>query len=350
MPEKATYEKLTAKVKELEAVNKKINNELTKTNEKLELLANNFKDVICLHHADGKYIYVSPSIKHLLGYEPAELIGTDPWRFVHPDDIEDLAKKAQRKMKDEEESLSTYRIRKKDGSYIWFESVNQIIKDESGKLVKFVTASRDISERKLAEAKLKESEMKYRLIIENSSDAIIIIENEKIIFANNAFSKMLDYSNDEILNLNKRAIFISESRQVNREKSSSDNQIKKFTRRYSSVITRKDGRKLDVEISEKKIKFNNQASLLMIIRDISKQKKIFTILEKESKQIKGLDDLIPICAGCSDIRDDSLKGNPWVKPADYISKRLPEVNFSHTMCPKCLKKWYPDYKIKDEKV
>ena len=75
------------------------------------------------------------------------------------------------------------------------------------------------------------------------------------------------------------------------------------------------------------------------VRDITKQKAIMKDLQKGAEQTKGLNEYIPICAGCSLIRDDEKENTPWVKPADYISERLPEIQFSHGMCPDCFKKW-----------
>ncbi len=123
---------------------------LRKTEEKFRLISENSKDVICLHQPDGRYIYVSPSCKYILGYNSTELIGTNPWELVHPEDIKDLRIKSKRVHKGESIYL-TYRIRKKSGEHIWFESINKIISDDSGNTIYFVSSSRDITERKWRE-------------------------------------------------------------------------------------------------------------------------------------------------------------------------------------------------------
>lgn len=127
---------------------------LKESEAKYRLIAENSKDVICIHYPDGIYKYVSPSCKNVLGYEPEELIGINPFELVFPDDINPLIKN-RTKAKKGEGSITTYRIRKKSGEYIWFESTNQMINDSSGKTIYSVSTSRDITSRKEAGQKLK---------------------------------------------------------------------------------------------------------------------------------------------------------------------------------------------------
>ena len=134
---------------------KQVEELLRENEEKFRLISENSKDVICLHHPDGRYIYVSPSCKNILGYDPEKLIGTNPWELVHPEDLENLNKESVKVLKGENVLLS-YRIRKKSGEYIWFESVNQIIKDDKGNVIHSVSSSRNITKRKQAEEELKE--------------------------------------------------------------------------------------------------------------------------------------------------------------------------------------------------
>jgi len=134
---------------------KKVEKELRESEEKFRLLAENTQDIICLHQPDGRYIYVSPSCKKILGYEPEELLGKDPYDLVHPEDLERIRNRSYRVLKGEN-ILQSYRIRKKSGEYVWFESTNQIIKDKKGNVIQVVSLSRDITERKRMEKMLRE--------------------------------------------------------------------------------------------------------------------------------------------------------------------------------------------------
>src|SRR5687767_14904521 len=59
------------------------------------LLADNATDVITLLDAEGRHLYVSPSVTALAGYEPDELVGADGWSLMHPDDLEHLQARLQ---------------------------------------------------------------------------------------------------------------------------------------------------------------------------------------------------------------------------------------------------------------
>jgi len=137
---------------------KRAEEQLRESEERFRLLTENTQDIFCLHKPDGRYIYVSPSCKNVLEYEPEELIGKDPYELVHPDDRERIQKESYVRVLKGENILISYRIRKKSGEYVWFESTNQIIKDEKGNVAQIVSSSRDITERKQAEEERRKLE------------------------------------------------------------------------------------------------------------------------------------------------------------------------------------------------
>ena len=81
------------------------------------------------------------------------------------------------------------------------------------------------------------------------------------------------------------------------------------------------------------------------MRDITKQREMMNIINQNEKAIEKPDNYITICANCSLIHDKAIVGKPWLKPAAYFSDRFPELKFSHSICPKCVKELYPDIEI-----
>jgi PAS domain S-box-containing protein len=124
---------------------------LRESEQRFRLLAENMSDLVCLHQTDGRYTYVSPSSVRILGYEPDDLVGRDPYELVHPDDIERLRESAHRPALDGASPLTIQRMRRSDGEYIWLESAVKPIEDSEGNLVRLLTSSRDVTERVLAE-------------------------------------------------------------------------------------------------------------------------------------------------------------------------------------------------------
>jgi PAS domain S-box-containing protein len=128
------------------------------SDEQFRLVAEKASDLVCLHEPDGRYLYISPSCRRLLGYEPEDLLGTDPYDLFHPEDLERIRSEAHEKALEGQGAISvTYRIRKASGEYTWFETLTEPILDDRGEVVRLQTASRDVSERKRAEEALAEA-------------------------------------------------------------------------------------------------------------------------------------------------------------------------------------------------
>ncbi len=124
---------------------KKADLEIKIREEKYRLLADNSKDLICLHEPDGRFIYLSPSIDFLVGYDQSELVGTNPYDIIHESDIDQVKKEVNNNLVQKKNFVSvTYRVKNKSGKDIWFETlINPIIKN--GELIRIVSSSRDVT-------------------------------------------------------------------------------------------------------------------------------------------------------------------------------------------------------------
>jgi len=191
---------------------KEMEEALRESEKKLRLISENSRDIICLHDPDHRYVYISPACKEILGYEPDELVGTNPWELVHPEDIEALQKEGQEKALQGMPVLPSYRIRKKSGEYVWFESVSQLLKDGAGNVLGFVTSSRDITERKRAEEALRQSEEKYRTILEEMEDSYFEVDlGGHLTFVNNSVCRDLGYSGEELIGMSYKGFTVEEN-------------------------------------------------------------------------------------------------------------------------------------------
>lgn len=116
------------------------------------LLAENMRDMVCLHDLNGVYEYVSPSCESLIGYQPAELVGKSLFDFIHDEEIVCVREDMQQPLLNGAADLTIeYRMRQKSGDYIWVETIAQRLAETDGKAVRMLTVSRDISKRKAAE-------------------------------------------------------------------------------------------------------------------------------------------------------------------------------------------------------
>ncbi|MDJ0904210.1 MAG: EAL domain-containing protein, partial [Xenococcus sp. MO_188.B8] len=134
---------------------KKAEAALRESEERLRLVTENMSDLVCLHHPDGRYMYVTSSCKALLGYCSDELIGRDPYELFHPNDRKRIRQETHTPSLNGTPRRITYRIRQKTGDYIWVETLTKTILDAKGQVVHLQSTSREVSDRIEAEHKLK---------------------------------------------------------------------------------------------------------------------------------------------------------------------------------------------------
>lgn len=150
----------------------------------LRALAENASDLICLHDANGTYTYVSPSARNLLGYLPAELEGQHPYDFFHPDDCDERHKHRQ-SIAFASSAYTSYRFRKKDGSYTWLETNSRPVLAANGEIDKLVTVSRDISAHKQHLAEIRAAQAFLQAIVDEHPAHIAVLDEQGVVLTLN---------------------------------------------------------------------------------------------------------------------------------------------------------------------
>jgi len=125
-------------------------------------LLSNASDLVVICDPDGTVRYVSPSISNVLGWEPADLLGQQPFPFFHPEDA-DIAKEALAAViaAPGRSGCWTARFRRKDGAYRWIEATPRNLMDDEA-VRGILINCRDVTERHEAEQALRQSEEKLR--------------------------------------------------------------------------------------------------------------------------------------------------------------------------------------------
>lgn len=134
----------------------KIQHTLREREERYRALAENTYDLITEVDIESRFLYLSPNVKDMLGYNIFELVGRYYYDFVHPDDlgsVKQIFKRGFRNYKGEEIS---YRFRHRNGSYVMFESTGKIYQTAANQL-RAVIVSRDITLRKQMEREMLKS-------------------------------------------------------------------------------------------------------------------------------------------------------------------------------------------------
>ena len=126
---------------------------LWESEKKYKSIVENSRDVIMLTSQDGKISYISPACKKVLGYDPEDLIGRQPW-IVHPDDLDMVKGTHDRSLQGESGLNLEYRVKTKAGETRWIShSWSPVFTKDEFRMI--VSVIRDINERKQAEEELK---------------------------------------------------------------------------------------------------------------------------------------------------------------------------------------------------
>ncbi|MCX8063350.1 MAG: PAS domain S-box protein, partial [Anaerolineales bacterium] len=161
-----------------------------------ELLVNYTDDLICLHEPDGTYLYVTPSSETLLGYRPDDLVGKNPYTLFHPEDAERIRSGAHAlALQGNVNVVETYRMRKKNGGYLWLETLTHPICDEAGNGLFLVTTSRDMTRRRQLELELQAKQELLEAFFQQSLEACFFMMLDRPIRWDDTVNKeeLLDY-------------------------------------------------------------------------------------------------------------------------------------------------------------
>lgn len=176
--------------------------QLRKSETLYRLLAENITDIVIRYNTRGEFTYVSPSCRTLLGYEPEELIGQFGFHFIYADDIP-YFQQLNRDLLANPHAVANVpgRFRHKAGHYLWLEFAGRVVKSvETGELVEAIVSARDVTQRKLAEASLRDSEARYRLLAENITDMVARYNADgEFLYVSPSCRTLLGYEPEELL-------------------------------------------------------------------------------------------------------------------------------------------------------
>jgi len=180
---------------------KKAEEALQKSERYFKEITENSSDILIITDQEGIIKYCSRSVERFLGYKPEELIGRSGFPLIHPDDLPRAAADYTSAILEEDGRLipNTFRVMHKDGSEVYLDGLGKNLlgnPDVAG----FVMNVRDITERRLAEEKLRREEERFQALAKQSQDIIIFVNREGIItYANPAMERILRFKPEQQL-------------------------------------------------------------------------------------------------------------------------------------------------------
>ncbi len=275
----ATYRDITNR--------KRVEEALQKSEEHYRTLTENAGEVILVVQ-DNVIKYINPKGAELSGYSREELISKPFVQFIHPDDANMVFERYSKRLKGEPVPQTyEFRITRKDGAIRCGElNAVPILWEERPAVLCFIS---DITERKEAEKALRQSEERYRTILEDMEEGYYEVDRAgTFTFVNNAMCRMLGYSQDELIGMNYKvytrpedvkAVFTAYNRVYR-----TGEPLKWFP----MVSIRKDGTRIFVEDSVFPLR-NEKGEVIGfrgISRDVTERKKVEEALRQSEEKYR----------------------------------------------------------------
>ncbi len=211
----------------------------------------------------------------ITGYTPEEF-NADPYlwiQMVHPDDREMVRTQVDVVLSGRDVPPFEHRLIRKDGQERWVNHTVVLHRSSSGDLLSYDGLIRDITERKSAEEALRESEERYRRLVELSPDGIAITNQEKILFINSAGARMLGGRNpEEIIGQPVSRFFPDSDAEKVNERIHNCPKSNQGQFHPEEHVVRGDGRILYVESASVPFLFHGRPALQVVFRDITERK------------------------------------------------------------------------------
>ncbi|CAN5873359.1 hypothetical protein BH20ACI4_BH20ACI4_12390 [soil metagenome] len=260
---------------------------LSENEERYSNLFENTNDIVYVHDLEGNYLSVNKAAERIFGYKREEILKMNISQVLVPDDLEISKRKLTGKIEGIKNSIHEVRGLSKDRKHIPLE-VSSCGIYEDGELVAVQGIARDITERKRTEEALRESEERFRDLVENANDLIYTHDLQgHFTSLNRAGEITTGYLREEALRMNISQIVAPEYVQM----------VQKMTQRkmqgapptsYELEIISKSGKRVTLEINTRWIfKDEQPAGVQGIARDITERK-----LAEEQLQYNALYDTL----------------------------------------------------------
>ena len=260
--------------------------------ERFRLIAETSIDIIFQTNKDRIITYCSPAIERILGYTPDEIIGTEFSKVILTEEQAKASNYFQHALSGKTVGLVRRRIRHKNGKVKNVE-INGSPLVKNGKIIGTQGIVRDITEHVKIEEELRESERKYRTLVERANDGIAIIQDEKLVFLNKQAAEMLGHKVEKMINtLFKEYIHPDDlPSSLNRYQARmAGHDVPSI---YEMRLVQKDGNPINVEINAGVITYQNKPANLVIVRDITERKQVENAIKESEEKFRTLAEQSP---------------------------------------------------------
>jgi len=323
---------------------KKAEEALRESEKKCRELSELLPEVIFETDATGLLTFVNQAAFERFGYSREDFDkGLNALQMLVPEDRNRGKENIGRVLRGETVGSTEYMAMKKDGTtFTCIINSTPIIHENKPVGIRGMIV--DITERKKAEDALRESEAKYRELINGMNDTALVIDSDgNIIDANNTAVKVLGYSREELLSMGIQkldaTLTVEEIKGLAKKMKTVELLV------FETVHTTKDGKTIPVEISASHVTYRGKQAILSIARDITERKKTDEKLKESERKYRLLTENTTDVVYIQDMNLSVTYASPSVeKLSGYTPEELSKLRPENFMTPESFERGVVDFK------
>ncbi len=321
---------------------------LRENEQRYRIITENMRDTIWIMDMDFRTTYISPSVVTARGFTLEELQEMPLEKHLTPQSLKTTLDVAAKELTPErlaDPSLtiswtSDYEYYRKDGSSFWSEITLTLIRDADGRPEGFLGVGRDITERREAERALRESEERYRDLLDLAPVGIAVQSEGKVVFTNAAGARIIGAgSPEEITGLDISEIIHPDHLGEAGERIRRMMQGEQGLYPAENVYVKRDGTPVPVDVIATPINYRGKPAVQIIVTDISKRKEAEKAITESQERyrdlVENIADIVYITDGTGQIiyLNEALE-----RVSGYTRDELLRKNYMELLTPEALEK------------
>ena len=301
---------------------------IKRTQEYLELIIERMPIGLIVWDKDFRVRTWNAAATKILGFSREEALGKHPYEFMVPREVQPQTDEIWRRLlQGDQTAHSINENLTKDGRTIVCEWTNTPLREADGTVVGVLSMFQDITERKRAEEALRESEERFRMLVETMNEGLCVLDEKgNITYVNERFCKMMGYSREELIG--RRLIDFVDSEYVKVFEENFTRARKGERTSYELVRVRKDGRKIHTITSvapvfDKEGRFKGSFAVVTDITELKKMEQSLRESELKYSTIveKGNDGIVIVQDGLIKFVNEWILKTTGFTAEEVIGKR-----------------------------